>query len=98
MAYPKLSHSYEVEDDCDVVRLNYRRGIKFYNGDAELAPGIELYAASGHSAGLQFARVNTARGSVLSEFGTTCGKAVQAAVDERAINEFSLILAWKRAT
>jgi glyoxylase-like metal-dependent hydrolase (beta-lactamase superfamily II) len=65
MAYPKLSHSYEVEDVCDVVRLNYRRRIKFYNGDAELAPGIELYAASGHSAGLQFARVNTARGWVV---------------------------------
>jgi glyoxylase-like metal-dependent hydrolase (beta-lactamase superfamily II) len=51
MAYPKLSHSFEVEDVCDVVRLNFRRRIKFYNGDAELAPGIELYAASGHSAG-----------------------------------------------
>jgi len=46
MAYPKLSHSYEVEDVCDIVRLNYRRRIKFYNGDAELASGIELYAAS----------------------------------------------------
>jgi glyoxylase-like metal-dependent hydrolase (beta-lactamase superfamily II) len=41
------------------------RRIKFYNGDAELAPGIELYTASGHSAGLQFARVNTARGWVV---------------------------------
>jgi AcrR family transcriptional regulator len=39
--------------------------IKFYNGDAELASGIELYAASGHSAGLQFPRVNTARGWVV---------------------------------
>ena len=48
-----------------VVRLNYGRRIKFYNGDAELAPGIELYAASGHTAGLQFARVNTARGWVV---------------------------------
>jgi glyoxylase-like metal-dependent hydrolase (beta-lactamase superfamily II) len=48
MAYPKLSHSFEVEDVCDVVRLNYGRRIKFYNGDAELAPGIELYAARGH--------------------------------------------------
>jgi glyoxylase-like metal-dependent hydrolase (beta-lactamase superfamily II) len=65
MAYPKLSHSFEVEDVCDVVRLNYRRRIKFYNGDAELAPGIELYAAGGHSAGLQFARGNTARGWVV---------------------------------
>ena len=61
MAYPKLSHSFEVEDVCDVVRLNYRRRIKFYNGDAELASGIELYAASGHSAGLQFARQHGAR-------------------------------------
>jgi glyoxylase-like metal-dependent hydrolase (beta-lactamase superfamily II) len=31
----------------------------------ELAPGIELYAAGGHLAGLQFTRVNTAHGRVV---------------------------------
>jgi glyoxylase-like metal-dependent hydrolase (beta-lactamase superfamily II) len=65
MQYPRLSHSFEVEDVCGLVRLNYARRVVFYNGDAELAPGITIYAASGHSAGLQFVRVNTRRGPVV---------------------------------
>jgi hypothetical protein len=36
--------------------------------------------------------------SVFSASGAKCGKAVQEAVDERTINEFSLIFGWKRAT
>jgi glyoxylase-like metal-dependent hydrolase (beta-lactamase superfamily II) len=39
--------------------------VLFYAGDAELAPGITLHAAAGHSDGLQFVRVNTARGPVV---------------------------------
>ena len=45
-----------------VVRLNYARRVMFYNGDAELAPGLTVHAAGGHSAGLQFVRVRTRRG------------------------------------
>ena len=41
MRYPRLSHSFEVEDVCGIVRLNYARRVLFYDGDAELAPGIE---------------------------------------------------------
>src|SRR4030095_9497468 len=37
----------------------------FYNGDAELAPGLTIHAAGGHSAGLQFVRVRTRRGFVV---------------------------------
>jgi glyoxylase-like metal-dependent hydrolase (beta-lactamase superfamily II) len=65
MAYPKLSHSFEVEDVCGIVRLNYGQRVKFYNGGAELAPGIRLHPAGGHSAGLQFVTVNTKRGAVV---------------------------------
>ena len=65
MQYPRLSHSFEVEDVCGIVRLNYARRVVFYNGDAELAPGITIHAASGHSAGLQFVRVKTRRGPVV---------------------------------
>ncbi len=65
MQYPRLAHSFEVEDVCGIVRLNYARRVVFYNGDAELAPGITLHAASGHSAGLQFVCVNTRRGRVV---------------------------------
>lgn len=65
MRYPRLSHSFEVEDVCGIVRLNYAQRVFFYTGDAELAPGITLHAAGGHSDGLQFVRVNTRRGSVV---------------------------------
>ena len=37
----------------------------FYDGDAELAPGITVHAVGGHSAGLQFVRVKTRRGFVV---------------------------------
>jgi glyoxylase-like metal-dependent hydrolase (beta-lactamase superfamily II) len=65
MRFPRLSHSFEVEDICGIVRLNYAQRVLFYVGDAELAPGITLHAAGGHSDGLQFVRVNTARGPVV---------------------------------
>jgi glyoxylase-like metal-dependent hydrolase (beta-lactamase superfamily II) len=65
MQYPRLSHSFEVEDVCGIVRLNYARRVLFYDGDAEIAPGLTVHAAGGHSAGLQFVRVNTRRGPVV---------------------------------
>jgi glyoxylase-like metal-dependent hydrolase (beta-lactamase superfamily II) len=65
MQYPRLSHSFEVEDVCGIVRLNYARRVLFYDGDCELAPGLTIHAASGHSAGLQFVRVRTRRGFVV---------------------------------
>jgi glyoxylase-like metal-dependent hydrolase (beta-lactamase superfamily II) len=65
MHYPRLSHSFEVEDVCGIVRLNYARRVIFHNSDAELAPGLTIHAAGGHSAGLQFVRVKTRRGFVV---------------------------------
>ncbi|MEP9376428.1 N-acyl homoserine lactonase family protein [Aquabacter sp. CN5-332] len=65
MRFPRLSHSFEVEDICKVVRLNYAQRVLFYDGDAELAPGLTVHQAGGHSHGLQFVRVNTKRGPVV---------------------------------
>ena len=65
MQYPGMSHPYEVEDVCGVVRLNYAGRVQFHGGDAELAPGIGLHFAGGHSAGLQFVTVETRRGRVV---------------------------------
>lgn len=65
MRYPKLSHSFEVEDVVGIVRLNYARRVRLYNGIVELAPGITLHPVGGHSAGLQFVRVHTRRGWVV---------------------------------
>ncbi len=65
MRHPFLSHSFEVEDVVGVVRLNYRGRVVFYDGDAVLAPGVNLHFAPGHSAGLQFVSVETRRGRLV---------------------------------
>ncbi|MGR7993938.1 N-acyl homoserine lactonase family protein [Xanthobacter sp. ZOL 2024] len=65
MRYQKLRHSYEVEDVVGMVRANYAGRVRFYNGPAELAPGVDIQPAPGHSAGLQFVRVATRRGTVV---------------------------------
>lgn len=71
MRHPFLSHAFELEDVVGVVRLNYGGRVVFYCGDAELAPGVRLHLAGGHSAGLQFVSVNTARGWVVLASDTT---------------------------
>ncbi|MDQ0473234.1 N-acyl homoserine lactonase family protein [Labrys wisconsinensis] len=71
MRHPFLSHAFEVEDVVGVVRLNYGGRVVFYAGDAELAPGIGVHLTGGHSAGLQFVSVNTARGRVVLASDTT---------------------------
>jgi glyoxylase-like metal-dependent hydrolase (beta-lactamase superfamily II) len=65
MRYPRLAHSFEVEDVVGMVRLNFAGRVNMYNGPADLAPGITLHPAPGHSAGLQFVRVHTQRGWVV---------------------------------
>jgi glyoxylase-like metal-dependent hydrolase (beta-lactamase superfamily II) len=65
MHYPRLSHSFEVEDVCGLVRLNYKQRVLFHNGDGQVAPGISVHFAGGHTAGLQFVRVHTRRGWVV---------------------------------
>jgi glyoxylase-like metal-dependent hydrolase (beta-lactamase superfamily II) len=65
MRYPRLAHSFEVEDVVGMVRLNFARRVLFYNGGGEVAPGITLHPVGGHSVGLQFVRVHTRRGWVV---------------------------------
>lgn len=65
MAYPRLAHSFEVDDVCGLVRLIYGRRVAIHEGDVEIEPGIRLHRAGGHSAGLQFVSVHTARGWVV---------------------------------
>ena len=71
MRYHRLAHSFEVEDIVGVVRLNFAHRVIFYNGGAELAPGITLHPVGGHSMGLQFVRVHTRRGWVVVASDTT---------------------------
>jgi glyoxylase-like metal-dependent hydrolase (beta-lactamase superfamily II) len=65
MRHPFLSRSFEVDDVAGIVRLNFGGRVVFHDGDAELAPGINLHLAAGHSAGLQFVSVETQRGRLV---------------------------------
>jgi glyoxylase-like metal-dependent hydrolase (beta-lactamase superfamily II) len=65
MRHSRFSHSYEVEDVIGVVRLVYKERVSFYQGEAELAPGVSLHRIGGHTAGMQCVRVATARGWVV---------------------------------
>jgi glyoxylase-like metal-dependent hydrolase (beta-lactamase superfamily II) len=65
MRYPRLAHGYEPDDVCQVVRLNFARRVCQYEGDWEFAPGIRVHHTGGHTAGLQFVSVHTARGWVV---------------------------------
>jgi glyoxylase-like metal-dependent hydrolase (beta-lactamase superfamily II) len=65
MQYPFFSRSYEVEEVVELVRRNFQAGVEFHSGDTELAPGISLHKAAGHTAGLQVVRVHTRRGWVV---------------------------------
>lgn len=65
MRHPYLRAAFEVEDVVQVVRLNYAGRVCLHNGVVKLYPGITLFPAPGHSAGLQFVQVNTKRGLVV---------------------------------
>ncbi len=60
-----LRAAFEVEDVVSLVRLNYAGRVRLHTGVFELYPGITLFPAPGHSAGLQFVQVNTRRGMVV---------------------------------
>ncbi|MCB8882537.1 N-acyl homoserine lactonase family protein [Acidisoma cellulosilytica] len=65
MRHHCINHSFEVDDVVGIVRLNYGGRVTFYRGNEELAPGITLHLAGGHSGGLQFLRIHTQRGWVV---------------------------------
>jgi glyoxylase-like metal-dependent hydrolase (beta-lactamase superfamily II) len=62
MKYPYFSHAFEADDIVGMVQLNFAGRVEFYNGAHDLAPGLALHPAPGHTAGLQIVRVHTARG------------------------------------
>ena len=65
MRHDMLWHSYAVDDVLDIVRGVYDKRVTFYDGDAQLAPGIQLIHVGGHTQGLQAVRVHTRRGWVV---------------------------------
>lgn len=65
MCHNMLRHPYSVEDVIEIVRGVYDQRVEFHNGDAELAPGLQLLHIGGHTAGLQAVRVHTQRGWIV---------------------------------
>ena len=65
MRHRQLAKSFEPDDVCGIVRLNFDGRVVYYNGAAEVLPGISVVPTGGHSAGLQFVKVNTQRGTVV---------------------------------
>jgi glyoxylase-like metal-dependent hydrolase (beta-lactamase superfamily II) len=65
MQHSCCGRAYEVDEVVAMVRLNFAGRAEFHNGDEELADGISLHLVGGHTAGLQFVRVRTRRGSLV---------------------------------
>jgi len=62
MRHRCLCAAYEPEDVAELVRNVFRGRVAFHDGDDEIAPGITVHLAPGHTAGLQFVRINTRHG------------------------------------
>ena len=65
MRHRQLAKSFEPDDVCGVVRLNFDGLVVYKNGPGEIVPGISVVPTGGHSAGLQFVKVNTRRSVVV---------------------------------
>ena len=53
---------YEVDDVAGFVREVYAGRMVFHDGDAEVAPGVTVHLAPGHTPGVQFVHVRTRGG------------------------------------
>jgi glyoxylase-like metal-dependent hydrolase (beta-lactamase superfamily II) len=62
MATKFFSGAYEVEEVVAMVRHVYAGRVTFYDGDAELAPGLSVHHVGGHTRGLQVVRLWTRMG------------------------------------
>lgn len=65
MCHALFRRPMDVEDVVAAVHHVYAERVRFHDGTAEIAPGITLHLAVGHSGGLQIVRVPTARGWVV---------------------------------
>lgn len=65
MRFRYFSSGYEVDDIVDAVRLNFAGRLMQHAGEYDLAPGIRLVPAPGHSPGQQIVCVHTTRGWVV---------------------------------
>ncbi len=54
-----------MEDVTAAIGLLYEGRLVLHDGDASLAPGIDLYRVGGHTPGQQVVRVATQRGAIV---------------------------------
>ena len=54
-----LNHPFTAQHVCQVVTHVFSGRVVFHDGPGGIAPGVELFAATGHSMGLQAVRVKT---------------------------------------
>jgi len=59
MATEFFAGAYEEEEVVAMVRNVYAGRVAFYDGDAELAPGLSVHHVGGHTRGLQVVRLWT---------------------------------------
>ena len=60
-----VRRSFEADDVSAMGHRLFEGRVQFHDGDDEVAPGITVHHVGGHTGGLQFARVKTARGWVV---------------------------------
>ena len=65
MCHRDVRRSFEESDVTAMVGRVFQGRVQFHDGEDEIAPGITVHHVGGHTAGLQFARVKTARGWVV---------------------------------
>ncbi len=65
MCHGALRHAFEVDDVTAMVKRLFEGRVKFHSGAGEIADGVTVHLAGGHTRGLQFLRVRTRRGWVV---------------------------------
>ena len=60
-----MRHAYSLEDVTRMLGLVYGERVSFHDGDARIAPNLDVLLIGGHTWGLQSVRVLTARGWVV---------------------------------
>jgi len=60
-----LRKPFTADHICDMVKNVYSGRVQFYDGDGQIAPGVTVHHAPGHSKGIQCIRVMTEHGPVV---------------------------------
>ena len=65
MCEPFIRRPFTADHVCSLIKKVYQGRVTFHDGEGEVAPGVTVHHAPGHSRGLQCIRVKTAGGWVV---------------------------------